>query len=344
MLERKNKANKPMTQTRIAKDLGLSQRTVSQAFCGTGRLSQETREKILEYARKVGYRPNFSAQSIRGGTQNRLGLFMGLEEYRGPLPPRRLQGMQLAAFEEGVSLALCTLPDRKIDKKQDLGRLLGGFGVDAMLVNYATDISAQMSEMLQHFHVPTITINSKLPYDCIHPDDEGIARSLGEDLVSSGNAPVLYVTYGDRPASDQPSGYMPVHYSEVDRENGLRSAINAGGGQMQVMPIASFSSAGIAWLGKHKGNTPPTIVCYNETIALRAYTEACAGGVFFPEDFNIKYFARQPFHDEMLDSVLKGIVIPEFDIGYRAVKMLLERLAAGEPLNSEAIGIEKIRR
>ncbi len=336
------KKKQPMTQTEIARQLGLSQRTVSQAFCGTGRLSQQTRDKILSYARKVGYRPNFSAQSIRNGKQNRIGLFMGLEAHRSPLPVKRLQGMQVAAHEERVSLVICTNPDRDIDRDLDLGRLLGGFGVDAMLVNYALDISEEMNNMLKHFHVPTITINSKLPFDCIHPDDRAIAFLVGESLVRSTKAPILYVGYGTRPASRLPGGRMPVHYSEIDRIDGLKQAAYKHGGEICFQPVTTFADTGMEWLNCKRSGSRPVIVCYNETIAMRVYIEACRGGLFAEEDFTIVHFASQRFSDQSLDDALKPIMLPEFEIGYRAVKMLLERQRSGNSLATEAITLVEI--
>ncbi|MBN2713866.1 MAG: LacI family DNA-binding transcriptional regulator [Planctomycetes bacterium] len=332
----------PMTQTEIARQLGLSQKTVSQAFCGTGRLSQETRDRILSHASKVGYRPNFSAQSIRNGRQNRLGIFMGLEGHRGPLPIRRLHGMQLAAFEEKVSLAICTFPDRIKDKKPDLGRLLGGFGVDAMLVNYATDISEEMNNMLAHFRMPTITINSKFDYDCIHPDDEGISYATGKAIIDKGKRPVMYVTYGPRSAPELPGGLMPVHYSEIDREKGIRRGVESAGEDIMVIDLPGFADAGTKWIAEMSKEGRPAVVCYNEVVAQRVYVEACREGLLCPDDFDIMYYARQPFYDDKMDSTLQAVMIPEFEIGYRAVHMLLERQRSGKPLPTEAIGAKKV--
>ncbi|MDR1532527.1 MAG: LacI family transcriptional regulator [Clostridiales bacterium] len=48
----------------IAKKLGLSKSTVSRAISGNGRVSQKTRELVLNYIAKTGYTPNAAAQNL----------------------------------------------------------------------------------------------------------------------------------------------------------------------------------------------------------------------------------------------------------------------------------------
>ncbi len=57
----------PITQKDIARAVGVSQTVVSDVLQGRprGRVSPNTREQILETARRLGYRPNASAQALR---------------------------------------------------------------------------------------------------------------------------------------------------------------------------------------------------------------------------------------------------------------------------------------
>jgi LacI family transcriptional regulator, galactose operon repressor len=57
----------PATQKDIAREVGVSQATVSDVLRGRprGRVSDETRRRILETARRLAYRPNASAQALR---------------------------------------------------------------------------------------------------------------------------------------------------------------------------------------------------------------------------------------------------------------------------------------
>lgn len=48
----------------IAKELGVSKTTVSRALSGNGRVSGETRDRILQYIAKIGYTPNAAAKNL----------------------------------------------------------------------------------------------------------------------------------------------------------------------------------------------------------------------------------------------------------------------------------------
>ena len=56
-----------ITQKDIAREVGVSQATVSDVLYGRprGRVSADTRKRIMETARRLGYRPNASAQALR---------------------------------------------------------------------------------------------------------------------------------------------------------------------------------------------------------------------------------------------------------------------------------------
>ena len=56
--------NSTVTLKDIAQELGLSVKAVSTGLNGTGRLSPETRKKIQEAARRMGYTPNVAARSL----------------------------------------------------------------------------------------------------------------------------------------------------------------------------------------------------------------------------------------------------------------------------------------
>ena len=48
----------------IARELGISKTTVSRAISGKGRVSEKTREKVLNCIRVMNYSPNMIAKSF----------------------------------------------------------------------------------------------------------------------------------------------------------------------------------------------------------------------------------------------------------------------------------------
>lgn len=58
----------------LARDLGISKTTVSDALSGRGRVSEETRILVTEAAARIGYVGNRAARSLRSSTHGALGL------------------------------------------------------------------------------------------------------------------------------------------------------------------------------------------------------------------------------------------------------------------------------
>ena len=72
----------------LADQLGLSQTTVSRALNGYPEVSEATRQRVLEAARRFHYRPNVSARRLATGRAGAIGrMFAQGNAVRGPLTP-----------------------------------------------------------------------------------------------------------------------------------------------------------------------------------------------------------------------------------------------------------------
>jgi LacI family transcriptional regulator len=68
-----------VTQKDIAQRVGVSQQAVAHALSGKGRLSESTRERILDEAKRMGYRPNPLARALLTGKTNLISLWLPSE-------------------------------------------------------------------------------------------------------------------------------------------------------------------------------------------------------------------------------------------------------------------------
>ncbi|BCM93759.1 HTH-type transcriptional regulator DegA [Abditibacteriota bacterium] len=70
------KKSSTVTMADVAREAGVTKMTVSFALNGTGRVSQEMRQTVMEAAQRLGYEPNPHAQSLSNGrAHNTIGLF-----------------------------------------------------------------------------------------------------------------------------------------------------------------------------------------------------------------------------------------------------------------------------
>lgn len=91
------------TMRDIADHLGVSRQLVSLVMRGAPGPSEQSRERILDAARDLGYRPNTSARLLR---QNRTRLIGVLFELRHPFEVRFVERLLVRAADEGFSLVL----------------------------------------------------------------------------------------------------------------------------------------------------------------------------------------------------------------------------------------------
>ncbi len=64
-----------ITQKEIAKNLGISYMTVSRALKSNGYVSDALKQRVLEYAKEMGYEPHRASQVLVRNSTRKLALF-----------------------------------------------------------------------------------------------------------------------------------------------------------------------------------------------------------------------------------------------------------------------------
>ncbi len=101
-------AGKRINLKRLAADLEVSTSTISRAFNKDAVIAPETRSRILEYANRLGYRPNPFAQSLI--TQKSRIVSIIVSHLENPFYPEALRGLGEALREAGWHVMLFTVP------------------------------------------------------------------------------------------------------------------------------------------------------------------------------------------------------------------------------------------
>ncbi|MDB0074181.1 LacI family DNA-binding transcriptional regulator, partial [Planktomarina temperata] len=65
--------SKPKLET-VAREAGVSLATVSQVMRGKGRISESTRNRVLQAANRLNYVPDGRAASMRSGVSKEIGM------------------------------------------------------------------------------------------------------------------------------------------------------------------------------------------------------------------------------------------------------------------------------
>jgi LacI family transcriptional regulator len=101
--------SKPETVTirEVAERSGVSVAAASYALNGTGRVSDETRRKVLQAAEDLGYAPSLAAQALKGAKGNLVGILT--DGFAGPWYGELLEGLQPTLKDAGFAVLALTL-------------------------------------------------------------------------------------------------------------------------------------------------------------------------------------------------------------------------------------------
>ncbi|WP_420111920.1 LacI family DNA-binding transcriptional regulator [Pseudactinotalea sp.] len=267
-------AESKVTLSDVAKVAGVSLSTASKALSGTDRVSDKTRERIREIARRLDFQPNALAQSFARGrsqtigilTQNATGtwsapIFVGAASYLG----RHEQATLLydAEFDAGVlEASIRRLQARRID-----GLLVIGDGPHYTLRSVS-----------QRFTVPVayaFTSTDSADDTTYVPDGEMAGRTATRHLLEIGRRKIAHLTAADDVAA-------------TERERGMAAAL----AEVGLSPVAVHSrpdwseETGIATAAEllRTGVEFDAIFCGNDHLARGAEKVLLEHGLRIPDD------------------------------------------------------------
>ena len=313
------------TQKELAILAGVSAGTVSNVISGNKRVSDAAREKVLEAIRTLDYRPNLIARSLKTNRTNTLGIV--IPEITVPFFPKLIRGAEFAARERGYFLIVLD-SDADEELEQQLLSLLRSQRVDGILL--VTGAGKWKGEKLTPFNArPPIVCLDRMPegleVDSVSVDGR-IAAEMGvSHLLSMGHREIAIVT----------GPQVLLH--EQERLNGYCQALQAHGIRVQDSLIwsSTFDGAEIEKACRRglmkSGQRPSALFSTNGVVALEALRSIYAMGLSTPEDVafaTLDEIAAADFFQPAITTVVQ----PTFEMGCRAVEVLLDRIAQGEAM------------
>lgn len=181
----------------VASAAQVSIGTASKALNSSGRLREETREKVRQVARELGYRPNDLAQSLHRTRSMTVGIISTDSFGRFTLPI--FQALEEQFADRGIAIFMCNATDDPGREHQHLDQLLGkridGLVVTARRADKRPPVGPLPPGM------PVIYVFSQADDDqslSLLPDDEGGARLAVRHLSEVGCTRIAYVTGPER--------------------------------------------------------------------------------------------------------------------------------------------------
>jgi LacI family transcriptional regulator len=267
----------------VARLAGVSIGTASKALNANGRLRQETRDKITEVARSIGYRPNSLAQSLHRTKSKTIGIISNDSFGRFTFPI--FEALEERLAQEGIAVFMCNATDDPARERQHLDQLLGK-RIDGLVVTARRSDNRAPLGPFAH-GLPVIYVFTHADEDdalSLLPDDEGGARMATEHLAGLGRKNIAHVTGPER--------FEAVRL----RRKGYEDAVKKCGLALRPRHILSgaWSEAwgrdAVAQLFDGAPDIPDALFCGNDQIARGAAEALRDRGIGVPKDVSIVGF------------------------------------------------------
>jgi LacI family transcriptional regulator, galactose operon repressor len=303
----------------VARLAGVSIGTVSKALNANGRLSAETRAKILKIAKAIDYRPNDLAQSLHRARSMTVGILSNDSFGRFAFPI--VEALERRLFDQGIAVFMCNATDDPARERRHIDQLLGK-RVDGLVVT-ARRADRRLAIEPAARGLPVVYVFSQVENPdalCLLPDDEGGARLAVNHLAALGRRRIAHITGPER--------FEAVRLRELGWRKALAEAgLKAGAGDCRAGQWSeAWGREAVQTLFSRRGAMPDALFCGNDQIARGAVDALREMGLGVPDDVAVVGFDNWNVMAEAARPALTSVDMNLEALGREAGASLLEMM------------------
>ena len=140
----------------VARLAGVSHQTVSRVVNGQNNLRPETRDRVLEAIRQLGYRPNAAARALATRRSGTIGVIGSKSGFWGPSTVHRT--VQVAGREAGYFVSSVNLPSLTRNEFVDAIDHLRDQHVEGVVLIAATDEAVEVARAQEDLGTPVVVV------------------------------------------------------------------------------------------------------------------------------------------------------------------------------------------
>jgi DNA-binding LacI/PurR family transcriptional regulator len=343
-------AERRPTARDVATELGISAKTVANAYSQPDQLSAGLRQRVLATAARLGYPgPHPVAAGLRRGRVGAIGVAYANRlsyAFDDPVARELLAGMTGVAESAGAGLLL--LPGAPDVQKRVAA--VGAAVVDGLLANSLADDDPVLPTAITR-HLPLVVIDQPRPAQLrrlapgvpwVGVDDRAAAAHAAEHLLGLGHRRLGVVSFGlwqspSRGLVDVAAQQNTSYAVSRDRLAGYRDALERHGLQWSAVPVFHGTDStpdegeagAAAILALHP--RPTGLLCLSDRLAEGAIRAARRRGLRVPQDVSVVGFDDADPTAAALD--LTTVRQPHRVKGERAAQALLDLLSGSRRTN-----------
>ena len=244
----------------VAKACGVSAYTVSRAINDKKDISKETKEKILEKAKELGYVQNLNAKSLRTGNSNNIAIVY--DDFENPYYNTLIKKITTILNEKGYFVTLFYDFDSISTLNSKLMRRILSSNVDGIIsFIYVTPGAKKLNSKWKKAIIQIGAHSNDNDISCFIFDDFQSGRLITKHLIDKGNKKIGFIN-----ASEKLLGCLK-------RIEGYKSILleeKIGIDESLIVHLAESSmelNVAVAYLLENKCDS---IICFNDITALFA--------------------------------------------------------------------------
>lgn len=262
-----------VTMADVAARAGVSRALVSIVFRGVAGASPATRERVLQAAEELAYRPDQRARLLGSNRSRIVGVVFGLhKEFHGEIVDGLYRAVEGSGYDIGLGAA-----SRSRSEHQAVQSLLD-YRCEALILAGPTLPRATLEELAERLPVVVVAraLRSRL-VDVVRTDDVAGARLAVEHLAGLGHESILHVDGQRAPGA-------------AERRRGYRQAMSELGlsAHARVIPGGLTEEHGQrAAAAAYAGDAPTAVTAFNDHCAAGFMAAVRTRGTRVPEDVSV---------------------------------------------------------
>jgi LacI family transcriptional regulator len=319
----------PVKLKDIAKELGLSSSAVSKALNNSYEISEETKKRVHEYARKINYRPNPIAQSLKQGYTKSIGIIVSTIDNH--FFSQVINGIESVAHGKGYNVIITQTNESYDVEVQNIKHLIFK-SIDGILISLSTE-----TENIRHLdelndrglpivffdRVSTAPDTHKIVVDNFAGAYEGTMQ-----LINSGYRKIAHITSSPNISItvERLAGYKKALEDSgiLYKEDYVKYCMHGGKypDEIQKALTELLSNA----------DRPNAVFTASDRITTSTFTLLRQLNIQIPSEMAILGFTNTQLAD-VLDPPLSTIYQPGFEIGRNAIELLIKLIESNNPIN-----------
>ncbi|TDB65980.1 LacI family DNA-binding transcriptional regulator [Arundinibacter roseus] len=317
-----------ITIKEIARQLNISKSTVSRALRDSSEISEHTRERVIELARRLNYSPNPIALSLLKNRTQTIGIIV--PDIDNPFFSMAIGGVEDVAYSRGYHVMIYQSHD-SYERECIDARHIAARRADGLIVSVASKSPDHSHfEELQESDIPVVffdRISEQVQTHKVLVNDYEGAFEGTEHLIMQGCRRIAHI-----------SGPMGLNISR-NRFNGYKDALAKHNLPLRDEWVVSADysqsdGAERAYQLMALRERPDAIFAASDRIAIGVHWVLRQLGYRMPQDVALLGFSDLSI-SALLDPPLSSVAQPSFEMGRQAAELLLELIENKNTLDFE---------